>query len=271
MLVQKSFKTVFLFFFLLHALLFSSCSKKDDFQAFKGTVVNATGQNVPDARVQIFNTPEDWLTGHNVVASFRTDASGYFESSAIYEAGEYYIFIEKYDTSNWEIRKVEQGLYPKISIPEDINKTHIIDYNNMSNMAGTSWLLTNIHKEYTKPGATAKEWQSIWTGVNNCVRDNELFFNKDLTLRVYEGNTVCKNKQKNIIASFVPPIIIDPNGCSNLPYTAQGVKEFSYSDWPEMEAKNAKMYISCNSSVGQVYILYTGNDDLQVLEVYSRR
>lgn len=252
-------------------LTLSSCSKKDDLVAFKGYVVNADNRSVPVATVEIFRTAEDWLTGHNVVAKLSTDNAGYFESEKIYEPGDYFIFIEKYDTSNWEIRQVEKGIFPKIAAPGDENKVHTIDYNNMSAMASTSWILTNVHKEYTKPGATAVEWQSIWTGVNNCVRDNEIFFNKDLTMRVYEGRTICKGKERNVVGTFVPPIIFNANSCMDLPNTSQAVKEFEYWGWPEMEARDAKMYLSCNSSVGQVYIYYTGNDGLDILEVYTRK
>ncbi|MGB0391810.1 MAG: hypothetical protein ACPGD5_09580 [Salibacteraceae bacterium] len=255
---------------LLMVASLSSCSKKTELVAFKGTVVNAKNQKVVGASVQIFNSAEDWLTGHNIVANLSTDTYGYFESEKIYESGEYYIFIEKYDTSNWEIRKVEQGIYPKITIPEDEGLTHTIDFNNMSLMASTNWKLTNIHREYTKPGATAVEWQSIWTGVNNCMRDNELIFNKDLSFRFSEGIFICNNNDRNTIGTFIPPIIFSEQSCINLPHTSQSVKEFEYSGWPIMEARDAKMYMACNRSVGQIYIHYTGTDGLEVLEVYSR-
>lgn len=254
--------------FLLVGLL--SCSKSDELIAFKGKVVNIDNKTVTGASVQIFNTAEDWLTGHNIVANLRTDALGNFESEKAYQAGEYFIFIEKYDTSNWEIRKVEQGIYPTISIPEDENKTHTIDYNNMSAMASTAWILTNVHREFTKPGATVSEWQSIWTSINNCRRDNKMFFEKNLSFRFSEGNYICNGQERNVIGTFIPPLIFSTQSCTTLPNTTQLVKEFEYEGWPEMEQLGAKMYLSCNPNVGQIYIHYEGLDGLEILEVYSR-
>ncbi len=251
-------------------LTFSSCSKKEELVAFKGAVVNASNRSVAGARVQIFNSAEDWLTGHNVVATMTTDVFGQFETQPIYDAGEYYIFIEKYDTSNWEIRKVEQGIYPKLTMPEEAGSTHMVDYNNMSTMANTSWKLTNIHREFTKPGATAKEWQSIWGGANNCKRDNAIYFNKDLSMRISEGDFVCSGEERNIIGTFIPPLIFNSSSCQNLPLTAIAVKEFEFSGWPKMEARNANMYLTCSNSNPEVYVHYVNDNNLQVLEVYSR-
>ncbi len=249
---------------------FSSCNKKEESVAFTGNVVSVDNTQISGAKVEIFRNAEDWLTGLNVLTTMVTDLSGRFESEAIYEAGEYYIFIEKYDSSNWEIRKVEQGIYPQITVPEETDLTHTIEFNNMSAMAETAWKLTNVHREFTKPGATAVEWQSIWSGINNCKRDNQLFFNKDLSMRFSEGATVCRGNATEIIGTFVPPMIFNILGCETLPFTKIPVKQFEYSNWPEMEAKGAKMYLSCNSSVGQTYILYTGDNGLKVLEVYTR-
>ena len=268
-----NFRLVFKLFFLLSilfSLALSSCSKKDELVAFEGSVVNASNKNVTGARVQIFNSAEDWLTGHNVVATMTTDLFGNFESEPIFEAGEYFIFIEKYDTSNWEIRAVEQGVYPKLTIPEESGIIHTVDYNNMSAMANTAWKLTNIHREFTKPGATAKEWQSIWGGINNCKRDNAIYFNKDLSMRVSEGDFVCSGEERNIIGTFVPPLIFNSSSCETLPLTAISIKEFEYSGWPKMEALNAKMYLTCSGSNQEVYVYYLNSNNLQVLEVYSR-
>lgn len=252
-------------------VLASSCNKKEELYSYQGTVVSPDNKVVVSATIQIFETPEDWLTGHNVIATMQSDRAGYFESEKVFESGDYYIFIEKYDSSNWEIRQVEQGIYPKVSIPSDEGKRYVVDYNNMSLMASTKWVLTNMHKEYTKPGATAIEWQSIWSSVNNCKRDNSISFNRDLSMIVSEGNTVCSGEERTIVGDFVPPLIMSSNSCTQLPNTAQDVKEFEYSNWPEMEAKGGKMYLACNQNIGQMYILYKATSGLMVLEVYSRR
>jgi hypothetical protein len=98
-----SFKLFFTAIMLLSIIGISSCKKNDNLVAFTGNVVNAENKIVSAASIEVYRTAEDWLTGHNVVAKMTTDAGGYFESAAIYEPGDYFIFIEKYDTSNWEI------------------------------------------------------------------------------------------------------------------------------------------------------------------------
>ena len=261
----------FIFILIFTAFIGTSCSKNEELVGLKGTVVNVDNKPISLAKVELFKSSNDWLTGHNVVAIAQSDLIGEFEFQDVLEAGEYYIFIEKYDTSNWEIRDVEQGIYPKITIPENNNQKYVIDYNNMSLMANTRWELTNVHREYTKPGEIAVEWQSIWTGINNCRRDNSITFTKDLKMLISEGQTVCKGESFEIEGTFVPPIILGSNSCIKLPNTSQNVKEFEFSNWPEMEQVNAKMYLACNQSVGQLYIYYKGNDGLMVLEVYSRR
>lgn len=261
-----------LFFLSILSLLLgtvTSC-KKEEMIAFTGSVVSVNNTQIAGATVEIFKNSEDWLTGQNVVATLTTDLAGRFESAAIFEPGQYYIFIEKRDSSNWELQQVEQGIYPQLNLPEDEELIHTIEFNNMSAMSQTSWKLTNVLREYTKPGATATEWQSIWSSINNCKRDDKMVFNKDLSMKFSEGTTICQENEGDVIANFVPPLIFDVQGCETLPFTKVGVKEFNYSNWPEMEAKGAKMYLSCDQSVGQTYIYYMGDNDLMVLEVYSR-
>ncbi len=264
-------RNVTMLFFVASMVTLNSCAKKSELVSYEGRVVSTTGKPVVSATIQIFETAEDWLTGHNVIASMTSDFSGHFESGPIFEPGEYYIFVEKLDSSNWEIRKVEQGVYPKVSIPEDKGLNYVIDYNNMSAMASTQWVLTNVHKEYTKSGHTAIEWQSIWTNINNCRRDNYIAFNKDLSMRVSEGDITCSGGERNVLGSFVPPIIFNSNSCINLPNTSQTVKEFEYSGWPAMKAKDAKMYLACNQNIGEMYVYYEANDGKMMLDVYSRR
>jgi len=262
------------FIVILLALLtvgISSCSKNDELTSFEGVVVNPNGDYVVNATIKVFQDPEDWLTGHNVIATMQSDLVGHFESAKIFDAGEYYIFVEKYDSSNWEIRSVEQGVYPTVSIPGDPGTRYTVDYNNMSLLASTNWVLTNVHREYTKPGSSVKEWQSIWSSVNNCRRDNSIVFNKDLSMRVSEGDIVCSGEVRNILGTFVPPLIFSANSCKNLPYTSQGVKEFEFDGWPQIQSRGGKMYMDCNQSIGQIYVNYTGDDGLMRLDVYSRR
>lgn len=255
---------------LLMGTMLSSCNKQDEMLRFEGRVVNEDNEPVSGAVVEVFSTAEDWLTGHNVVVTMRSNYDGDFKSDAIYEQGDYYIFIEKYDTSNWNIRDVEVGRYPTISLPSD-KRDHLVEYNSMAAMSNTEWLLTNIHQEYSKPGETAVEWQSIWTSSNNCVRDNRIYFQKDLNMRISEGNIVCGNKEMNIVATFVPPIIFSMSSCEKLPNTSEDVKEFEYSGWPYMENREGKMYMSCNEAVGQLYVYYRADSGKMTLEVYSRQ
>lgn len=258
-------------FFALFTLLLGSCQKKSELHSYSGYVVNPENKPVVNATIKVFKTPEDWLTGLNQVATMRSDLVGYFESDKIFESGDYYVFIEKLDSSNWEIREVEKGVYPKVSIPSSSGNTEVINFNNMSLMANTKWELTNVHREYTKPNHTAIEWQSIWSNVNNCRRDNAIYFNKDLSMRISEGDIVCSKQERNILANFIPPIIFNSNSCTNLPNTSQNVKEFEYYNWPELKAKDGKMFMACNSNVGQLYIYYKSDDGRMMLDVYSRR
>lgn len=264
-------KYVLLLLLVYVTVALSSCKKDSGLHSYSGYVVNPDNKPVAKASIQIFKTPEDWLTGLNAVATLRSDLAGYFESDKIFESGDYYVFVEKLDSSNWEIRQVEKGVYPKISIPSSNGNSLTIDFNNMSLMASTEWVLTNVHREYTKPPHTAIEWQSIWSSVNNCRRDNAIYFNKDLSMRISEGNIICSKQERNILASFVPPLIFSSNSCVNLPNTSQDVKEFEYHNWPEMKAKDGKMFLACNQNVGQLYIYYRGNDGKMMLDVYSRR
>jgi hypothetical protein len=252
-------------------LFFSSCKKQSELHSYSGYVVNPQNEPVVSATIQIFETPEDWLTGHNIVATMQSDLAGHFESEKIFESGDYYVFVEKLDSSNWEIREVEKGIYPKVSIPFSNGSYEVIDFNNMSLMANTKWKLTNVHREYTKPNHTAIEWQSIWTSINNCRRDNAIYFNKDLSMRISEGDVICSKQERNVLANFVPPIIFSSNSCTNLPNTSQDVKEFEYYNWPELKAKSGKMFMACNQSVGQLYIYYKSDDGRMMLDVYSRR
>jgi hypothetical protein len=255
---------------VLTILTVTSCSKDEKFK-YEGTVVNINNEPVVSAKIQIFESAQDWLTGRNVIATMTSDKVGYFKSGKIFEAGDYFIFVEKLDSSNWVYRDVEQGIYPKVSIPEDGGKSYTVEFNNMALLARTNWVLTNLHKEYTKPGATAVEWQSIWTSVNNCRRDNYIKFNSDLTMTVSEGKSVCSGKKAEVEARFIPPMIMGKLSCSTLPNSSQDVKEFEYFDWPELKAKNGKMFLDCNQSIGQLYIMYTDSKGLTVLEVYTRR
>lgn len=265
-----SFTTLLLFMVIVSSTMLSSCDK-EELVGFKGTVVNPKGEPVVKAQIQLFNSPEDWLTGLNVVAVASSDLVGEFEFTTLLNTGEYYIFIEKYDSSNWEIRQVEQGIYPTITLPDESGSTHTIDYNNMSLMASTNWELTNVHREYTKPGETVVQWQSIWASINNCRRDNYITFGKDLSMRISEGNSICRGTDRNILGSFVPPLIFNSSSCTNLPNTTQDVKEFEFEGWAYMKAHEAKMYLACSQSVGQMYVYYKGDDGMMMLDVYSRR
>lgn len=223
-----------------------------------------------EARIQIFKSSQDWLTGHNVLATMKSDLIGHYESSKIFEEGDYYIFIEKHDTSNWDIRDVEKGIYPTIHLPVDGVFNQVIEQNNISLLANTTWGLVNILQEYSKPNETAIQWHSSWSTTNNCEKDNKLFFGKDLSLRVDEGNSICLGAEANVLAKFVPPIIFSSQSCENLPHTSQKVKPFEFSEWPVMEASDARMYLACDQSVGQLYIIHTSPNGTDILNVYRR-
>jgi hypothetical protein len=247
----------------------TSCSKEEHYEV-KGTVLDLNSAPVISAKVQIFKNPEDWLTGHNVIATMQSDMLGEFVSPKIFEAGDYYIFVEKYDTSNWNIRDVERGVFPKITLPLENGTTQIVEQNNMRLLANTNWKLTNILREFTKPDVGTIQWNSTWSTSNNCEKDNELYFGKDLTLRVSEGNYICAGTERNTLGSFVPPMIFTSLGCEQLLHTSQKVKPFEYSNWPEMETKQGKMYLACDQSVGQLYVIYKNTPTTKKLLVYSK-
>lgn len=250
-------------------LFFSSCNKKELYE-IKGTVLDTDNSPINDATIQIFKNPEDWLTGHNVISSMSSDMIGEFESRKVFEPGDYYIFVEKYDTSNWNIRDIERGIYPKITIPLDGRTIQIAEQNNMRLLANTDWNLSNMLREYTKPNTGTAEWHSIWTSTNNCVKDNSLHFGKDLSLRISEGEYVCSGYDRNTLGSFVPPMIFTTLGCQKLLHTSQKVKPFEFSGWEEMQNKNAKMFIACDQGLGQLYLIYDHSPTSKRLHVYSR-
>lgn len=266
-LFNYNFFSYFLFFSIV--FLFS-CKKESERHAFKGDVINSKNQPVVNASIKIFKTPEDWLTGHNMVVQLQSDLAGHFESAKIYEEGKYYIFIEKYDTSNWELSEVQKGNYPTITLPVNDDLSRTIEPNNIGLLANTSWRLTNILKEYTKNGQSAVEWHSQWPITNNCFKDNKIHFKKDLTMIIEEGKTVCTGNIPNTIGNFVPPMIFTAWSCQKLPNSSQNVKEFEFSGWPEMEAQNAQMFVSCNQSMGLLYVYYEGTGDKMMLNVYSK-
>ena len=254
---------------ILSAITFS-CNKNPDLHAFDGYVYNLNKEPVIDAQVQIFKSPQDWLTGHHIVTTMTTDRYGHFYSSPNYEEGDYFIFIEKYDTSNWDIRNVENGIYPKITLPTNGSITQTVESNNMSLLANTRWTLSNTLIEYTEQGHTAIEWHSTWHAENNCIKDNQLIFGKDLSMRVYEGNTVCKNQARNVIGKFVPPIIFTSLSCDKLMHTTQNVKQFVFPGWPEMEQKKAEIFLDCDQSLGQIYLIFNSSSEKKTLHVYNR-
>tara|TARA_R110002050_G_scaffold109799_4_gene221534 strand:- start:38408 stop:39178 length:771 start_codon:yes stop_codon:yes gene_type:complete len=251
-------------------LLFSSSCHRADLFAFEGNVYNKDKEAVVQARIQIFKTPQDWLTGHNVLATMSSDLIGHYKSPKIFEEGDYYIFIDKYDTSNWELSQVEKGEYPKIHLPTDGDINQTIEHNNMSLLANTNWKLVNILQEYSKPGEPAVQWLSIWSTTNNCEKDNKLLFGKDLSLRVDEGKSVCSGEQSLVVAKFVPPLIFSTQSCDKLPHTSQLVKPFEFSNWPSMETANAQMFLACDQSIGQLYIIYDSTQGYKLLKVYRR-
>ena len=254
---------------LVIPIFLTSCSK-DQLYEVKGTVVDVNNTPVVNAKIQIFNTSEDWLTGRNVVTTLTSDVIGEFKSAKVFEKGQYYMFIEKYDTSNWNINEVEQGVYPQINIPIEDASTHVIEYNNISLLANTNWKLTNTLREYKKTNMSAIEWRSTWSSARPCIRDNSLHFGKDLSFRMSEGNVVCSGKTENTLGTFVPPIIFSSMSCQNLIHTSQKVKTFTYDGLDNLSSKNAEIFVSCEQSVGQLYILYDVSANQKGLEVYSK-
>jgi len=258
-------------YLLVFSIIFLfSCKKDSDLHAFKGSVINTKNQPVVNAAIRIFKNPDDWLTGDNMVVQLQSDLAGNFESAKIYEEGRYYIFIEKYDTSNWELAEVQKGNYPTITLPINDEIARKIEPNNIGLLANTRWKLTNILREYTKNGQSAIEWHSQWTVTNNCYKDNRIHFGKDLKMTIKEGETICKGNLPITVGSFVPPTMFTSWSCQKLPNSSQKVKEFEFSGWPEMEAKNAKMFVSCDQSMGLLYVYYEGNGNKMMLNVYSK-
>ena len=255
---------------ILMLTVMSSCRKESELYAFEGRVFNTQNEPVVSAQIQIFKSPNDWLTGHNVLLTMSSDMIGHFESSKAFEAGDYYIFVEKYDTSNWNIRDVEKGIYPKITLPTDGEIQQFIEPSNMALLANTNWKIVNVLEEYTQSGHTAIQWRSIWSNMMSCKKDNTLKFGKDLSLNIGEGPAVCVNAQESIIGTFVPPMIFSSLGCDKLPNTSQKVKPFEFSGWDYMENRSAEMYLACDQSVGQIYIYFNGENGKMLLHVYDR-
>lgn len=255
---------------LLVIPIFISSCKKDEMYQIKGKVLSIENVPVVSSTIQIFKNPEDWLTGHNVLATMNSDMVGEFESSKIFEAGDYYIFVEKYDTSNWNIRDVERGIYPKITLPLDDGTNQIVEQNNMRLLANSNWKLTNILIEHSKPNLGTIQWNSTWISGNNCEKDNSLHFGKDLSLRVSEGEYICSGEDRNILGTFVPPMIFNTHGCQKLLHTSQKVKPFEYEGWEAMKDKNGEMFLACDQSVGQLYLIYNATPSKKKLLVYSQ-
>ncbi|MFT4753803.1 MAG: hypothetical protein ACI85Q_001351 [Salibacteraceae bacterium] len=266
--VTQGLFSIFLFF--LSIFFITACSKTE-LHSFTGTVLDNEQRPVINAIVKVFETPQDWLTGHNVVTTMSTNLVGKFESSTTYESGDYFIFIEKLDTTNWNIRDVEKGIYPQISLPQDNEYRETIEHNNMGLLANTNWELTNILTEYTRPNTGTKQWLSIWSTTNNCEKDNMLHYGKDLTLRINEGNAICSGNERNILGSFIPPLIFTTYSCDQLIHTSQEVKQFEFSGWPKMNNRNGEMFLACDQSIGQLYVTYNKSAESKRLLVYSRK
>ncbi len=261
--------------FLTYAIVFGSifiqgCSKTEKHEV-QGTVLDINKNPVASAKIEIFESPEDWLTGHNVLATMSSDLIGEFESPQIFEEGTYYIFVQKHDTSNWNIRDVEDGKYPTITLPMEGRTIQSVEANNMGLLANTSWKLTNSLEEYEMSGTKTKQWRSIWVNTNNCKKDNTLHFGKDLSLRISEGDVICKDTERNLLGSFVPPMIFTSYSCENLLYTSQKVKPFTFEGWESMKNKQAEMFLACDQGLGQMYIVYQINNNTKGLMVYTRR
>lgn len=257
---------------LVMLLIFSaSCSKKEEQYAFSGVVVNTQGEPVAGARVDIFPTPEDWMTGHNKIKTLTTDANGTYQSLDIYDAGDYYVFVKKADSTNWSVSDIDAGNFPKVTLPQS-NPSHrsVIDYTSMSVIANTTWKLVNVMQEYSKPGSAVKEWQNVWNSVNNCMKDNEIIFDNTTKFLKSEGQYVCRSADENNLVRFIPPLILSQLSCINLPYTGVLVKEMDYFDWPEFENRDGHIYMGCDRAAGQLFLYYLNENNQRTLEVYSR-
>ncbi len=256
--------------FLSIPVIITSCSKKE-FYKIEGIVLDPTGSPVVNAKVEVFNNPDDWLTGLHVVATMKSDLIGEFKSAKIFEEGDYYIFVEKYDTSNWNIRDVEKGIYPMIHLPLGNRTIQNVEPSNMGLLANTSWELSNTLEEYSKSAVGSAEWKSNWVTSNNCEKDNSIHFGKDLSMHIDEGQLMCKNSPNILYGSFIPPMVFNQYSCDRLLHTSENVKIFQYEGWTEMKEKNGEMYISCSQSTGQLYIIYDITSTKKGLQVYSRR
>jgi hypothetical protein len=258
--------------FVFGITVLSSCSKQEeDMYAFSGVVYNAKNEPVKGAEVEIYPTSNDWLTGHNMVVRLTTNEFGAYQSNKAYPAGTYYIFIEKIDSTNWNIREVEQGNYPSVTLPQNnSNMENVIDYSSMSVIANTKWILVNQMVEYSKPGNSVKEWQNVWSQTNNCMKDNAIIFDNTTKFLKSEGQYICKGEQQNERVQFTPPLFLSSLTCENLPNTGVLVKEMEYYDWPEFEQKDGHIYMACDRSIGQLFFYYLNDNNQRVLEVYSR-
>ncbi|MFT4753073.1 MAG: hypothetical protein ACI85Q_000609 [Salibacteraceae bacterium] len=269
-MIKIKWETVFNFF-IINLLLCSlfSCAKTELY-GVSGIVVDEYGNSVSNATIEIFTRPEDWLTGQNVLVTMVSDRNGDFESSKIYESGSFYIFVKKLDSSNWNIRDVEQAIYPQIELPLSNKTVQVITRNNMSLLANSEWEITNVLLEYSNGDNNVTEWQSIWESTNNCIKDNSLHFGKDLSVRFCEGTYMCMGSNINELGVFVPPMIFSSMGCTNLIHTNQKVKPFEISGWTEMEGKDAVIYLDCDLGLNQIYLIYKHTPSTKRLHVYSR-
>lgn len=263
------FSVILGFVLMTIPVIFNSCSK-DELYNIEGTVLDITGNPVVNAKIQIFKNTDDWLMGKNNLATMNSDLLGEFKSSKIFEEGDYYIFVEKNDTSNWNINNIEQGVYPIISVPLENRTIQSIEPSNIRLLANTSWKISNTLEEYHKNGSSSSEWKSNWTVYNNCEKDNLLHFSKDLTMRIDEGQTLCQNIPKEINGTFAPPIIFTSQDCEQLLHSSQSVKPFEYEGWDELKELNGEMLISCNQSLGYLYILYDISPSKKGLKVYIK-
>lgn len=252
--------------------IISSCSKnKEQLHAFSGIVYNAKSEPVEGARVNIYPTSNDWLTGHNKLKTLITNADGRYQSVAQFEAGDYYVFIEKVDSTNWSVAEIENGNFPKVTLPQaNSNMESIIDYTSMSIIANTNWKLVNVMEEYSKPGQSVKEWRNVWSITNNCMKDNEIRFDNTTKFLKTEGQYVCKWNSDDERVQFTPPLILSTLSCSNLPLTGVLVKEMEYYQWPDFEEKDGHIYMACDRSVGQLFLYFLDDNNKRVMEVYSR-
>ena len=254
---------------LFFSILLGSC-KKEELYAFKGTVLNKEKKPVVNANVVVFNSTEDWLSGKNAIAKMSTNILGEFKSSNSFNEGDYYIFIDKKDTTNWNVEEIKLSVYPKISLPSNESYQQVINHSNINVFVNTKWKLSNILKEYVKSGKENLQWVSIWAKTYPCNKDNTLSFGKDLSLYISEGSLICDN-EKDITATYTPPTgTFVAVTCEHLLHTFQTVKRVGFDGWPQIKAKNGEMFITCDQTIGQLYVIYDETPTLKKLLVYSR-